>query len=170
MSELNFTIEQIALYPEDPEAAIELLRDMGAESWIKDRVEASGIVFGNEAQNTGQLNFNYQLSPSGQNPQELEVLHYERGRNWMEDNDSHDPMPRVSHLGMHCTGDELAQWRQFFSARGIKVAQEVITDSHENPAIAGVRRYQYTIFDTYPILGVDLKFIVRLADHRSEES
>ncbi|WP_211257045.1 hypothetical protein, partial [Xanthomonas pisi] len=69
---------------------------------------------------------------------------------------------QVSHLGMHVTAAELAEWRQFFNEEGIQVAQEVVTDSHTNPNIAGKRRYNYVIFDTREIIGVDLKFIVRL--------
>jgi hypothetical protein len=63
---------------------------------------------------------------------------------------------------MHCTADELLKWRKFFRDRGIQIAQEVFTDSHSNPAIAGKRSYNYVIFDTRKILGVDLKFIVRI--------
>ena len=50
----------------------------------------------------------------------------------------------------------------FFANRDIEVAQEVFTDSHTNPVIAGKRSYNYVIFDTKNILGVDLKFIVRI--------
>ena len=59
-----------------------------------------------------------------------------------------DPPPTIS----WASGDE----------RGIKVAQEVFTKSHTNPVIAGKRKYNYVIFDTKEILGVDLKFIVRI--------
>ena len=68
----------------------------------------------------------------------------------------------VSHLGMHCSADDLIEWRVFFQSRGIDVAQEVMTESHTNPVIAGKRSYNYVIFDTKDILGVDLKFIVRI--------
>ena len=62
---------------------------------------------------------------------------------------------------MHCTADELLGWRDFFKKRDIPVAQEVVTESHTNPVIAGKRTYNYVIFDTKEILGVDVKFIVR---------
>ena len=42
------------------------------------------------------------------------------------------------------------------------MAQEVMTESHTNPVIAGKRTYNYVIFDTKEILGVDVKFIVRI--------
>jgi hypothetical protein len=74
-----------------------------------------------------------------------------------------DRINSVSHLGMHCSAEELLKWRQFFADRSIAVAQEVMTQSHSNPAIAGQRWYNYVIFDTKDILGVDLKFIVRRA-------
>jgi hypothetical protein len=63
---------------------------------------------------------------------------------------------------MHCSGDDLLKWREFFKERQINVAQEVFTESHTNPVIAGKRSYNYVIFDTREILGVDLKFIVRI--------
>src|SRR5690606_13518265 len=87
---------------------------------------------------------------------ELEVLHYTDGPSWMD-----CYAPRASHLGMHCTAVELEGWREFFDERDIQVAQEVKTQSHTNPHIAGKRWYNYVIFDTYEILGSDIKFIVR---------
>jgi hypothetical protein len=69
--------------------------------------------------------------------------------------------PSASHIGMHCTEDELLDWTKFFTSRGIQIAQQVNTQSHTNPVIAGKRFYTYTIFHTRPILGIDCKFIVR---------
>lgn len=151
----NFKIEQIAICPRDPEAAIELLTAMGAGEWAKDHVVASGYVHGKEGTNEADLAFNYELNGA----YEFEVLHYTSGPNWMSDLFRHNS---VSHLGMHCKAWELAEWREFFAARGINVAQEVFTDSHTNPVIAGKRNYNYVIFDTKEILGVDIKFIVRI--------
>ena len=132
---------------------------MGATYWVRDTVTANGHGFGDPAQNTARLAFNYQLgAPAELSGQlEFEILHYEKGCNWMESYDF-----EVSHLGMHCTLEELFQWKDFFSQRGYKIAQEVVTSNHTNPAIAGKRSYRYCIFDTREILGVDLKFIVRV--------
>lgn len=149
---MQFKIEQVALCPENPEAAMELLTAMGAGDWARDNVVAKGQVFGSDCGNEAELNFEYKLL---QGANELEVLHYTYGANWMAGQE------RVSHLGMHCTADELRDWREFFAARGIVVAQEVKTQSHANPHIAGKRWYNYVIFDTHQILGVDVKFIVR---------
>lgn len=149
---MKFRIEQVALCPQDPEKAIELLTAMGMESWARDVVKASGTVYGVPSDNRAALAFNYE----GLSGKELEILHYKDGRNWMSIH-----RPRVSHLGMHTTEEELEQWREFFAARGVKVCQEVQTLSHTNPVIAGKRSYHYVIFDTYKILGVDIKFIVR---------
>lgn len=154
---LKFQIEQIALYPRDPEAAKDLLTAIGAGPWAEDEVQATGIVFGERGNNKANLNFEYELSGHGK---ELEVLEYTDGPNWMDGRDGADPF-RVSHLGMHCDERELAAWRAFFDRCGIAVAQEVSTKQHTNPVIAGKRWYTYVIFDTYKILGVDLKFIVR---------
>lgn len=151
---MQFKIEQIAIAPRDPARAIELLKKIGAAEWFKDHVVAHGQVFGNKAANEADLAFNYQVG--GDNDLEFEVLHYTAGANWIAG------LPGVvSHLGMHCTAEELAGWREFFMNEGVGVAQEVFTDSHTNPAIKDSRRYNYVIFDTRAILGVDLKFIVR---------
>jgi hypothetical protein len=70
--------------------------------------------------------------------------------------------PMVSHLGVHCTSEELGEFRRKFADMEIRVAQEVFTQSHTNPfLVEQKRKYQYVIFDTYDVLGVDLKFIVR---------
>ena len=150
---LKFKIEQVALCPQDPEAAIELLNAMGAGEWARDHVVANGEVRGYPGRNEADLAFEYNMLA---NANELEVLHYTDGPNWMD-----EFSPRASHLGMHCTAVELEGWREFFDERGILVAQEVKTESHTNPHIAGKRWYNYVIFDTYDILGVDIKFIVR---------
>lgn len=154
---MRFKIEQVALYPPDPEAARELLSAMGAGEWVRDHVEAQGEVFGHVAKNNAELSFDYNLLAAAR---ELEVLEYTGGANWMDLRADADPH-RVSHLGMHCSEEELKRWREFFARRRIPVAQEVKTRSHTNPAIAGQRWYHYVIFDTHAILGVDLKFIVR---------
>lgn len=151
---MKFNIEQIALCPPDPAEAIKLLKEMGADEWVQDLVVATGTVGTTlEQTNVATLAFNYTALDSAR---ELEVLHYCAGSNWMEGRAS-----RVSHIGMHVDAAELQRWRTFFKNRGYDVAQEVHTDSHTNPAIAGKRWYHYVIFDTYRTLGVDVKFIVR---------
>jgi hypothetical protein len=151
----KFQIEQIALYPRDPEAARQLLTDMGAVDWVEDHVTATGHVFFGPATNAADLAFNYDMiAPI---PRELEILHYTAGANWL----SGAAGPLVSHFGMHCTEEDLAQWRRFFAERHIGVVQEMGTTAHTNPDIPEGRRYHYVIFATRRILGVDLKFIVR---------
>lgn len=151
---IKFRIEQIAIAPYNPEAAIELLTALGAGEWAKDHVVASGEVFGWGQKNEADLAFNYQLCTGGK---EFEVLHYTKGINWMDWRGN-----TVSHLGMHCTAEELVEFKEFFSRRHIGIAQEVVTSSHSNPVIAGKRTYNYCIFNTKKILSVDLKFIVRI--------
>lgn len=152
---MQFKIEQIAICPKDPAAAIALLTAMGAAEWAKDHVVANGKVYAQEGRNEADLAFNYDLFGG----KEFEVLNYTDGNNWML---HPERLNSVSHLGMHCSAEELIQWRAFFAERGINVAQEVFTESHTNPVIAGQRWYNYVIYDTKAILGVDLKFIVRL--------
>lgn len=154
---MKFFIEQIALCPPNPAAAINLLKQLGLDEWVNDHVVAGGKVFGESGKNEADLAFNYQNTRPEGKPLELEVLHYTTGPNWMAGRP-----PMVSHLGMHCTDEELEKFRRRFADMGIRVAQEVFTESHTNPfLLEQKRKYQYVIFDTRDILGTDLKFIVR---------
>jgi len=154
---MKFFIEQIALCPPNPAAAISMLKQLGLDEWVHDHVVAGGKVFEASGNNEADLAFNYQNTRPEGKPLELEVLHYTSGPNWM----SGRP-PMVSHLGMHCTAEELNEFRRKFSNMGVRVAQEVFTESHTNPYLLEVKRkYQYVIFDTRDVLGVDLKLIVR---------
>ncbi len=161
---MKFRIEQIALAPQHPLLARKLLEDLGLTEWIKDTVESSGEVFGKPSVNKAKLQFNYEASPRhNEPPLELEILHYVDGRNWIDDNENiFRGNGCVSHLGMHVEPAELLEFRNYFEENGIKVAQDVETLSHTNPAIAGKRRYRYVVFSTHEYIGVDLKFIVRL--------
>lgn len=164
----RFQIQQIALVTSSTEAAKLLLSELGLSEWISDTVVAKGQVFGAEGENTANLHFNYQAGDGNDDtaskPLELEILDYTSGPNWMSHNVRCEAAAEnsVSHLGMHVTAEELLQYREFFKARDIAVAQEVLTQSHTNSYIADSRRYNYVIFDTRDIIGVDLKFIVRL--------
>jgi hypothetical protein len=151
---MKFIVEQLAICPANPEAAIKLLTEMGAAEWARDHVVAAGDVYGEAGRNEADLAFNYDLLRGP----EFEVLHYTRGHNWMNEPSR---VNSVSHIGMHCSEEELEAWRKFFADRKIPVAQEVFTESHTNPVIAGKRWYRYVIFSTKQILGVDCKFIVR---------
>lgn len=156
----RFKVEQIALCPTNPMKARKLLEDLGLTEWFVDNVHATGVVRGAIGENHALLQFNYQAGNGSDaaagKPLELEVLHYTQGNNWMLKNPN-----SVSHLGMHCSAEELEQFRAYFYHNGIGIAQEVKTLAHTNQAIKDSRRYQYAIFDTKDILGVDLKFIVR---------
>lgn len=153
---MNFIIQQIAIAPTDAAAAESLLTKIGALEWAKDHVTGLASVFGNAVVHSeAELAFNYELGDK-EGKLEFEILKYTAGSNWL------DGKPAgVSHLGMHCTEEELVQWREFFFGEGVDVAQEMVTSNHTNPVIDGKRTYVYVIFNTRPILGVDLKFIVR---------
>jgi len=154
---MKFFIEQIALCPPNPELARSMLTALGLNEWVHDHVVAGGKVFGEPGKNEADLSFNYQNTRPEGKPLELEVLHYTTGPNWVAGR-----APIVSHLGMHCTAEELDKFRRKFADMGVRVAQEVFTESHTNPfLIEQNRKYQYVIFDTRAILGTDLKFIVR---------
>lgn len=156
---MKFSIEQIAIAPTNPKKAMELLKAMGAVDWLSDIVVGVGgndLVSPQEYTNVAELNFNYQLGSDSFI--EFEILDYKAGLNWVDQNEIRDS---VCHLGMHCDASELAKWRKFFAERGITIAQQVNTVSHTNEALRDSRRYNYVIFNTKAILGVDLKFIVR---------
>ena len=156
---MKFFIEQIALNPPNPVEARKLLTALGMDEWVHDHVVAVGFVNGTDGlRNEADLAFNYQNTRPEGKPLELEILNYTNGANWMAGRP-----PSVSHLGMHCTEEELEQFAtKLFNEMGIKIAQAVMTQSHTNPFLLETgRKYKYVIFDTRHILGVDLKFIVR---------
>lgn len=158
----KFEIQQIAFKTQQTALAMEILKDLGLTDWIGDTVTANGYTFNTSGQNKANLYFNYQAGTGSDaaaaKPLELEILEYTEGVNWLQ----YRPDSCVSHIGMHVTNDQLSMYRAYFASKGIRVAQEVMTQSHTNEAIKDKRRYNYVIFDTHEVLGVDLKFIVRL--------
>lgn len=153
--DMQFKIEQVAIAPTDPARAKQLLIDMGLADWIEDTVTAAGSVGDRLTANVANLSFNYM--PLATNL-EFEILDYIEGDNWIKGD-----VPTVSHLGMHVTAEELESWKEFFISRGIFIAQQVHTSRHTNQfLIDNGRKYNYCIFDTRRILGVDIKMIVRI--------
>lgn len=162
------------------------MKDLGLDQWIVDTVSAEGLTRpyvkgGRElkndvgpseevsllaCRNEAQLNFNYQVD-NGAKPLEFEILDYKRGLNWL--GTIRDAT--VSHFGMHCQESDLLEIEAIMTKHGCKIAQDVRTVSHTNPAIKDTRRYHYVIFNTREILGTDLKFIVRrnIQPERQEE-
>lgn len=153
---MKFKIEQLALNPRDPGRAFALMNLLGLDDWSHDQASASGEVYGRSVSNVASLSFNHQA----EKPVELEILNYREGDNWLAWHNSHRSI--ASHIGMHCTADELEQWRAKLLAFGVKVAQEVVTTKHTNPNVPPERKYKYVIFDTRDIIGLDVKFIVRM--------
>jgi len=148
----RFTIDAIALAPPSAAKAIELLTMLGLDEWSSDIAKAGGVTRGSiEELYEAELHFNTQAT--GGAPL-LEIVDYKKGAPWFD-------ASCVSHLGTHCSEEELKEWKAKFTFFGIPVAKEAFTYSHTNPAIAGKRRYHYVIFDTRAVLGVDLEFIVR---------
>ena len=127
---MKFFIEQIALCPPNPERAINFLKQLGLDEWVKDHVVAGGDVFGSLGWNAADLAFNYQNTRPENKPLELEVLHYTYGPNWMAGRP-----PMVSHLGMHCTEDELEEFRQKFRVLGVRAALVRRLPGAEHPVL-----------------------------------
>jgi hypothetical protein len=164
---LAFKIEQIEIRPENRERARKLLEKIGLTNWIDDLAAACGTVGERTVQNVAQLSCCYDGEPAG--PLKLELINFPSGANCMDgitqtlsSKMGDDTGSIISHIGMHCTLAELAQWRALLNEEGIAVVQETTTTSHANPAVANSRRYLFCTFGTRHILGCDLKFIVRL--------
>lgn len=154
-------LDQIAFYAPGPLAEAEIKNMLGLANadWTEDYVTGDVKVFGGDPSvSKAKLQFNYDLGI------EVEILTYLEGPNWHRErerhsrhNDDFEFNPRreafVSHLGFHVNDEDmpLLPWR---------VAQSMITTFHSNPAIAG-RSYEYVIYDTKDMLGVDLKYIKR---------
>ena len=173
---MEFKIEQVAIFfPESTGSThLMLMQDLFGDAgsqWIHDSNVAEGRVLRQTNQPRGKsdyadsykdvtvkghLLFNYGSDI------ELEFLQYDGKDHWMRRFDEKNT-PVVSHFGMHVSPVQLDRWRSYLTGNfGFKVAQEVRTVEHTNPAIKDERRYDYVIFDTRHVLGVDLKFIVRL--------
>lgn len=155
-----FRIEQVAIATRDPGRLKAALKLIGLTEWSTDRVRAQGNVFGEHGINDAELNFNYQLGGF-----EFELLTYKNGPNWLDHiqhrKDPGEYYEGLSHLGMHVEDMEVAKAKLL--GAGYSIAQEVVTQSHTNPAIKDSRRYHYVIFYTREAFGFDLKLIKRLA-------
>lgn len=163
----RFKIEQIALMPVNQARAIELLHDLGMTDWIFDTVSSRGDIRGELDRNVAQLAFNY----DSEKPPEFELLSYAEGGHWLASAMRLNGPSIASHLGMHVTWHEWLEFDEVFRKHQISVAQDINTCHHENRAIRGNRFYRYIIYDTRSILGIDLKFIIRLnAEQRYGEA
>ena len=151
----GLVLDQIAFYAPDVYAqeAIKVMLGLDQAEWTEDIVTGEVKVFNEpSAVSKAKLLFNYDHGI------ELEILTYLDGPHWhMPSPARPNPMPRnsfMSHIGFHVNDEPLPDLRW-------PIAQSMITTHHTNPAIAG-RAYQYVIYDTKKLLGIDLKYIKRL--------
>lgn len=156
----GLVLDQIAFYAPDATAEEKVKGMFGLREaeWTEDFVTGRVSVFGEPEQvSQAKLLFNYDLGI------ELEILTYTLGPNWHRHRAKRGEGPPinpgcepfVSHIGFHVNEEELP-------FRLEPAAQRMVTTFHSNPAIAD-RRYEYVIYDTFHSLGVDLKYIKRLA-------
>lgn len=168
----KFKFEQIALSidPSRRQFALNLLSDLGLTEWHEDHVAAFGSVGNDFGDNVAHLAFNYQATSA--KPLEVELLEYTEGNNFVDQVKRDQRTNAIAtHIGMHVTEEQLEnEVRPIFDHFLIGTSQEVKTSSHTNPAIKDSRRYQYTIFATRDLLGIDLKFIVRLPYNGGDET
>lgn len=157
----KWPIQQLAIYTTgDPEELAYVIGKVFSlrDPWVHDTVRASGTVFDEPTTVTADLMFHYGIGPF-----EFEILHYHHDSpdNWLNASGVTSKSPiGLSHLGLHV--EDVGTVIRFLKDRDFKVAQEVTTESHTNPAIRDSRRYKYVIFDTRACLGFDLKFIQRI--------
>lgn len=151
---LTHKIEQVAFACADPSAIINIAQSFGLKNWSHDTVVAKGHVFGLPATNKAELHFNYELGI------ELELIKYLEGFNWHRRR--HPQYIFLSHMGFHVDEAKMQKCKSQLAAAAVEIAQEVITQSHTNPVIAGKRTYHYVVFDTQHLIGFDLKLIERI--------
>ena len=116
---------------------------------------ARSIVWGREAViNEAYLQFNYDLGI------ELEIIRYTNGDNWHSPFGSANPMPFISHVGIHLDAHEPMPELP----HGCRLAQETFTISHTSEYLtkgAGAgRKYHYRIFELAP--QTYIKYIKRI--------
>ena len=164
----GLVLDQIAFYAPNNEAVARIKASLGlaVAEWTEDVVTGKARVWGNlEEESKARLLFNYDLGI------EVEILTYLEGPHWHNPDSTIEkldapgwemtpPLPFShsgfqSHLGFHVNEGELPRLP-------FRIAQELITDTHTNPGVAG-RRYHYRIFDTRAVNGVFLKYIKRIA-------
>lgn len=163
---LQIKVEQIAFTSSYPAATKALLASLlGMDSWTEDEVTTTGSLFTEDdgfirIENVANLSFNYAAGL------EFEILKYKSGRNWLEERGK--PIfggnwPELSHIGMHCTAEELVEWMNRMAENGVNILQDVTTVQHTNPFLVDCgRKYRYVIFGTEELLGFDFKLIVRI--------
>jgi hypothetical protein len=157
MEIMGMQVDQIAVASYDPPGLIRQLSRLGHDEWVYDTVTAKGEVYGEPAENTANLHFNYTLMPC-----EFEILQYVEGKNWI----SALPKPRhgviTSHYGIHVP-DAAGAADQLREKFGLDIVQQVTTLSHTNAHIKNSRRYKYVILGARQLLGADIKFIERIS-------
>ena len=136
---MKFKIDQISFYPMNTIEAKNLLSDMGLSLWAEETNFSKGTVFGFPCENESKSFVHGQIGPAP----EIELLEYKKGPNYMDIRPNADPY-RAAHIAMFINESEVVHWRTFFADRNIGICQEM--NGH-------------IIFNTHPILGIDVKFI-----------
>lgn len=133
--------------------------------WIEDEVVARGTVLGEfgECENRAHLRFCYAYGA------EIEILQYLEGPNYLDRPGAFIPGGQICHIGFHASkAEQIPEWmkdRAFPSA----ILQKVRTVSHTNEfLIKNGRKYDYTIYATQHLLGVNLKVIERILGENEE--
>jgi len=158
-------IDQLAFIArsDEDEIAIKKQLRLTHADWVEDYVVASGYVQGarkageprGAQTNIAKLLFNYDLGV------ELEILRYTDGHNYADENKV--PSCSLCHIGAHVEpGVELeGSFKDWMMC--CNIIQQVETQKHTNPFLVRTgRKYRYTIYDTYKILGTHFKVIERL--------
>lgn len=136
-----------------------MLRDIGLTDWFVDNVTAKGKMHERENIEVMEQCFStYEADDNSEirTPVALELSRHIAGP-------TYNGIQRnfVSHLGMYVTEEQLDRFRIYFDNKWVAVLMDMDTTNHSDPSTNVTARFHYVVFDTRPIIGVDLMFIVR---------
>lgn len=166
-----FQFDQIAARTTNIDKAVDDLKRLGHQPWVRDTVEAVHL-FGHPAFVLGdafkvRLAFNYELFPG----LEYELIQIISGRTCQLTEAVHETTS-MSHFGYHVPDpamdvngrDHLVDELKRLEALGMVVAQVSQTVDHEGTS----KRYRYA-FVFFPTIGAPIKIIQRITDAMTVE-
>lgn len=148
---------QVAIYTEDADASVAMMRRLGYEDWLYDEAVLIGTMHGIKIETRARMWFNYEFGAG-----ELEFLTYE-GDNWHEAAGRTGSVPFLSHKSVYT--DDVERDKRMMVQLGFRTVQEFETHDHINKYLIDKKqRFRECIFDTRDTLGFDVKFIQRIFD------
>jgi len=153
---------QIAMYVQDPDQSVKVMREMGYENWVYDEADLVGDVQGEAISTHGRMWFNYEFDG-----RELEFLHYE-GPSWHSFDgrttaDGYATQPFLSHKSVYV--DNLGATCEKLERLGLVAVQRFETQNHINKHLLDKHeRFREAVYGTRHVFGFDIKLIQRIFD------